>query len=150
MQLSGNVTINAPRQRVWDFLTDPQKAGQCAPGVERVEIVEPGRKFRATVAVGFGAMKARFTGEAEWLELEPPHRAKMKAHGSAPGSAADVAAEMILADGPEGATEMRWTAEPAVMGQLASLASRMMASVSQKLAQQFYENVKKMIEQENG
>lgn len=149
MQLSGSVTIKAPRQKVWDFLTDPQKVGQCAPGVESVEVTEPGRKFRATVAVGFGAMKAKFTGEAEWLELDPPNRAKIKAHGAAAGSAADVTGEMMLTDGPEGVTEMKWTAEPVVMGQLASLASRMIAPVSQKLTQQFYENVKKTIEQGN-
>jgi FdrA protein len=147
MPLSGSVTIKAPRRKVWDFLTDPQKAGQCAPGVESVEVVVPGQKFRATVAIGFGAMKARFTGEAEWLELEPPNRAKIKAHGATPGSAADVTCEMILSDGPAGVTEMKWTAEPVIMGQLASLAARMMTPVSQKLTEQFYESVKKMIEQ---
>jgi FdrA protein len=147
MPLSGSVTIKAPRRKVWDFLTDPQKAGQCAPGVESVEVIVPGQKFRATVAIGFGAMKARFTGEAEWLELEPPNRAKIKAHGATPGSAADVTCEMILSDGPAGATEMKWTAEPVIMGQLASLAARMMTPVSQKLTEQFYESVKKMIEQ---
>jgi FdrA protein len=147
MQLSGSVLIKAPRQIVWDFLTDPEKVGQCAPGVESVTVVVPGQKFRATVGIGFGAMKARFAGEAEWLELEPPHRAKVRAHGAAPGSAADVTCEMILADGPAGTTEMKWTAEPVILGQLASLATRMMTPVSQKLTEQFYECLKKMIEQ---
>ena len=148
MQLSGSVTIKAPRQRVWDFLTDPQKAGQCAPGVESVEVTAPGRKFRATVAIGFGAIKAKFTGEAEWLELEAPNRARVKAHGAAPGSAADVTCEMTLSDGPGGTTEVKWAAEPVVMGQLASLASRVIGPVSQKLTAQFYECIKKTIEQE--
>src|SRR3990172_1903597 len=147
MQLSGSVIIKAPRQIVWDFLTDPEKVGQCAPGVESVAVVVPGQKFRATVGIGFGAMKARFTGEAEWLGLEPPHPAKVRAPGAAPGSAADVTCEMILADGPAGTTEMKWTAEPVILGQLASLATRMMTPVSQKLTEQFYECLKKMIEQ---
>ncbi len=147
MQLSGSVIIKAPRKIVWDFLTDPEKVGQCAPGVESVAVIVPGQKFRATVGIGFGAMKARFTGEAEWLELEPPNRAKVRAHGAAPGSAADVTCEMILSDGPAGVTEMQWVAEPVIMGQLASLATRMMTPVSQKLTQQFYERLKTMIEQ---
>ncbi len=147
MQLSGSVLIKAPRKIVWDFLTDPEKVGQCAPGVESVAVVVPGQKFRATVGIGFGAMKARFTGEAEWLELEPPSRAKVRAHGAAPGSAADVTCEMILSDGPGGVTEMKWTAEPVIMGQLASLATRMITPVSQKLTGQFYERLKTMIEQ---
>jgi carbon monoxide dehydrogenase subunit G len=146
MQLSGTVNIKASRQKVWEFLTDPNQVAQCAPGVESVEVVEPGRKFRAIAAIGFGTVKARFNGDAEFVELDAPNRAKIKAHGNAPGSAADVASEMFLSDGPDGTTEMRWTADITVLGQLASLAARMMTPVSQKLSEQFFAAAKKKIE----
>jgi carbon monoxide dehydrogenase subunit G len=146
MHLEGSVNIKASRETVWQFLTDPNKVSQCAPGVETVEIVEPGKKFRAVAAIGFGTVKARFAGDAEFVELEAPNRAKIKAHGNAPGSATDVMSEMFLSDGPEGSTEMRWTADIVVLGQLASLAARMMAPVSQKLTEQFFACVKKKIE----
>lgn len=146
MHLEGTVNIKASRETVWQFLTDPNKVSQCAPGVETVEIIEPGKKFRAVAAIGFGTVKARFAGDAEFLELEAPNRAKIKGHGNAPGSAADVTSEMFLSDGPEGSTEMRWTADIVVLGQLASLAARMMAPVSQKLTEQFFSCVKKKIE----
>ncbi len=146
MQFSGTVNINASRQKVWDFLTDPNQVAPCAPGVESVEVVEPGRKFRAIAAIGFGSVKARFNGDGEFVELEAPNRAKIKAHGNAPGSAADVMSEMFLSDGPDGTTDMRWTADIVIVGQLASLAARMMAPVSQKLAEQFFAAAKKKIE----
>jgi carbon monoxide dehydrogenase subunit G len=146
MRLEGNVNIKAPRQTVWEFLTDPHKVSQCAPGVESVEIVEPGKKFRAVAAIGFGTVKARFAGDAEFLELEAPNRAKIKAHGNAPGSAADVTSEMFLSDGPGGSTDMKWTAEVVILGSLASLAARMMAPVTQKLTGEFFNCVKKKIE----
>ena len=146
MHLEGTVNIKASRETVWQFLTDPNKVSQCAPGVETVEIVEPGNKFRAVAAIGFGTVKVRFAGDAEFLELEAPNRAKIKGHGNAPGSAADVTSEMFLSDGPEGSTEMRWTADVVVLGQLASLAARMMTPVSQKLTEQFFSCMKKKIE----
>lgn len=146
MKMSGSVNIKAPRQKAWDFLTDPNRVTECAPGVETVEIVEPGRKFRATAAIGFGSVKAKFSGDAEWVELDPPNRAKVKAHGAAPGSAADVTSEMSLSDNPDGTTQMNWTADIVVLGQLASLAARMMAPVSQKLTEQFFECARKKIE----
>ncbi len=146
MHMEGTVNIKASRETVWQFLTDPNKVSQCAPGVETVEIVEAGKKFRAVAAIGFGTVKARFAGDAEFLELEAPNRAKIKGHGNAPGSAADVTSEMFLSDGPEGSTEMRWTADIVVLGQLASLAARMMTPVSQKLTEQFFSCVKKKIE----
>ena len=55
---------------------------------------------------------------------------------------------MHLADGPDGSTVVQWTADVTVAGQLASLASRLMVPVSQKLASQFYEQVRKKIETE--
>jgi carbon monoxide dehydrogenase subunit G len=146
MLLKGDVTIRAPRKQVWDFMTDPEQIGQCAPGVEKIEVIEPLKRYRGIVSVGFGSVKARFSGEVEILELDEPNRAKLKAHGSATGSVADATSEMHLSDGPDGSTLVHWTANVTVAGQLASLASRLMVPVSEKLAGMFYDNVRKKIE----
>jgi len=146
MHLEGTTTINAPRTTVWKFLTDVQAVAQCAPGVESVEIVEPNKKFRATASVGFGSVKVKFSGDGEWVEMDEPNRAVVKGHGKAPGSAADVTAEMILSDTSNGGTEMKWTAEVNIMGSIASIASRMMGTVAQKLTGEFFNNVKQKIE----
>jgi uncharacterized protein len=148
MVLKGNVAIHAPRKRVWDFLTDPNQIGQCVPGVEKIEIVEPNKKYRGVVSIGLGGVKARFNGDVDVLELEEPNRARLKAHGTATGTAADLVSEMSLSDGENGSTVVNWTADVNVSGQLASLAARLMLPVSQKLSEQFYNEVRKRIEQE--
>ena len=148
MLLKGEVTINAPRKKVWDFMTDPNQIGQCAPGVEKIETIEEMKKYRGVISVGLGSVKARFSGEVEVIELDEPNRAKLKAHGTATGSAADAICEMTLSDGADGSAVLSWTADINVSGQLASLASRLMAPVSQKLAGIFYAEVKKRIEKE--
>jgi carbon monoxide dehydrogenase subunit G len=148
MQVKGDVTIRAPRKKVWDFMTDPNQIGQCAPGVEKIEMIEPMKRYRGVVSVGFGSVKARFNGEVEILDLDEPNYAKLKAHGSASGSAADATSEMKLSDGPDGATVVHWTADINVAGQLASLASRLMVPVTQKLSTQFYDEVRRRIENE--
>ncbi len=147
MQLKGDVTIKAPRKKVWDFLTDPNQLGQCVPGVEKIETIEPLKKYRGIVSVGLGSVKARFSGDVDILELNEPDRAKLKAHGTATGSAADAVCEMTLSDGPDNSTLVNWTADVNVSGQLASLVSRLMVPVSQKLAGVFYDEVKKRIEE---
>src|SRR5436190_501477 len=111
MQLKGNITIRAPRKKVWDFLTDPNQIGQCVPGVEKIETIEPLKKYRGVVSVGLGSVKARFSGDVEILELDEPNRAKLKAHGTATGSVADAVSEMNLSDGSDGATVVAWTAD---------------------------------------
>ena len=149
MLLKGDVTIHAPRKKVWDFLTDPNQIGPCAPGVEQIETIEFDKKYRGVMSVGLGSVKAKFNGDVEIVELNEPDHAKLKAHGVATGSAADVMSEMTLSNGPDGATNVHWTADVQVSGQLASLASRLMVPVSQKLAGIFYEEVRKRIETED-
>jgi carbon monoxide dehydrogenase subunit G len=149
MLLKGDVTIHAPRKKVWDFMTDPNQIGQCVPGIEKIETVEDMKRYRGVVSVGLGSVKARFSGEVEILELDEPNRAKLKAHGTATGSAADAVSEMSLSDGPDHSTLVHWTADINVSGQLASLASRLMVPVSQKLAGIFYDQVRRKIETED-
>lgn len=146
MLLKGDVIIQAPRKKVWDFLTDPNQIGQCVPGVEKIETIEEMKRYHGVVSVGLGSVKARFSGEVEILELDEPNRAKLKAHGTATGSAADAVSEMHLSDGADGSTLVHWTADVNVSGQLTSLVSRLMVPVSQKLAGVFYDEVRKRIE----
>ena len=146
MRFEGKLTIEAPRDRVWAFLTDPDAVSRCAPGLESLEIVEPGRKFRVVTAIGFGTIKARFTSDVEWTDLDPPNRAGMKAHGVAPGSAVDASSSMALSDAAGGATDLAWAADVTVVGTIASLAARLMGGVTQKLTGAFFDSVKREIE----
>ena len=146
MRFEGTVSIQAPRKKVWEFLTDPEKVSTCAPGLEKLEIVEPGKKFRATTSVGFGSVKVRFVNDVEWVEVDPPNLARMKAHGTAPGSGVDAQTSMTLTDGQAGATDLVWTADIQVVGTVASLAARLMGGVTKKLTAAFFESVRKQIE----
>ncbi|HLF28252.1 MAG TPA: carbon monoxide dehydrogenase subunit G [Anaerolineae bacterium] len=146
MHFEGTVAINAPRDKAWKFLVDPNAVSQCAPGLQSVEVIEPDQKFRAVSAVGFGSVKVTFKIDVTWLELDPPHRARMKAHGTAPGSATDIASEMVLADGPNGSTELTWSADVVVLGSIASLAARLMGSVTKTLVGAFFNCAKGKIE----
>jgi carbon monoxide dehydrogenase subunit G len=147
MQFKDTVVIQAPRKKVWAFLIDADKVARCAPGVESVEVVEDQKKYKAVASVGFGSIKAKFNVDLEFLELEEPTFAKVKAHGTAPGSAADVVGEMTLSDGADGATELAWVATINIMGTIASLANRMMGSVTKKLTAEFFDKVRENIEE---
>ena len=116
------------------------------PGLESIEIITPNKKFRAIGAMGLGSVKLKMSTDVEWVELDAPNRAKMKMRGTASGSSIDVASEMQLADGPDGSTDMEWSAEVKVVGTIASLAARFMKPVTQKLTGEFFSCVKKKIE----
>lgn len=146
MRLQGTTLIKAARQVVWEYVTDGEKVAQCAPGVEKIEIIEPRRKFKAILSVGFGTVKARFNADIEFTELEEPNRAVFKGRGVSSAGVGDATAEMLLADAAEGQTELKWTADVNIGGTLASLASRLMGPMTQKLSAQFFDCMKTRIE----
>jgi hypothetical protein len=146
MQFKGVVSIQASRDKVWQSLTDPEFVSQCAPGLEKMEIIVPDEKFRVVASIGLGSVKATFTTDVEWLELEAPNHARMKAHGTAPGSGMDATSDMYLSDGANGTTELNWQADVIIVGTIASLASRLLGSVTQKLTNAFFGCVKAKIE----
>lgn len=146
MHFEGQVSIAADREKVWSFLTDPEAVAQCAPGVESMEIEVPDESFKAIASIGLGNLKVRFNADVEWTDMDAPNKAGIKAHGTAPGSATDVVATMTLSDGEDGSTTMDWSADISVLGTIASLASRMMGSVTEKLTQEFFACMKAQIE----
>jgi len=146
MHLEGVVSIATPRQKVWDSLTDPFFVSQCAPGLESMEIIEPNKKFQAVAGAGFGSIKVTFKTDVEWVELDEPTLASMKVHGTAPGSAMDMTSAMVLSDGPDGSTDLNWSAEIVVLGTIASVAARLMKPVANLLVGSLFKCIKGKIE----
>jgi carbon monoxide dehydrogenase subunit G len=145
MLIEGKDTIHASRDVVWKFLTDAGSVAKCTPGLESMEIIEPNKKFQALGALGLGTVKIKFKTTIEWTELEEPNRAKMKMHGTAPGSSIDVTSQVDLSEDGE-ATGLEWKADVKVVGSIASLAARLMKPVTAKMTGQFFSCVKKQIE----
>lgn len=146
MHFEGTVEILAPRDKVWKFLTDAEFVTQCAPGVKEMEVVIPNEKYFAVASIGFGSVVAVFKTNVEFQEMDEPDFAKVRAHGDAPGGSVDATSEMHLSDSTDGATNLKWTADIVVVGKIASVASRMMGSITKKLTNQFFECVKAQIE----
>ncbi len=146
MNFKGTVSIKAPREKVWNYLTDPEQITECAPGLESIEVVTPGERFRVVASIGFGAVKVRFRADVTWVDVDAPNRAAMKISGKAPGSMVDATSEMLLSDGPDGATVLDWSANVTIVGTIASLAARLMGSVTKKLTDSFFGCVRGKIE----
>jgi uncharacterized protein len=145
MKFAGSVEIAAPRERVWAFVIDPNQVGQCGPGVESIELIDP-THFKATAKVGIGFISARFVVNMEMAEQTPPDRAVIKAHGQAPGSAVDATAQMRLSDGADGGTRMDWDADVTISGSLASLGARLIEGTANKMIGQTFECMKSRLE----
>ncbi len=145
MHFSGTVEIQAPRERVFGFLIDPDRVGSCGPGVESIEVVDE-THFKAKAKVGIGFISARFAMDLEIVEQVAPQRAVIAAHGQAPGSAVDGSGTMTLRDGGDGATIMDWAADVVISGTLASLGARLIEGTANKMIGQTFDCIRQKLE----
>jgi carbon monoxide dehydrogenase subunit G len=147
MLFEGTEDIAAPRDRVWAFLMDPNEVGTCGPGVQSIEVVDADH-FNARAKVGVGFITATFNVAIGFVERDPGTRAKLSAHGQAPGSAVDAIAEMNLADNATGGTTMKWSANVNISGTLASVGARLIEGTAHKLIGQSFTCIKSKLEAE--
>ena len=130
---------------MWEFLTDPNVAGQCAPGLERLDILDDTR-FSAVVRTGVGPVKGRFTFNIMWTERTAPSRARFQVRGKVPGSAVDMQASVELEESSEGGTTMRWQSDVKVNGMLASVGGRLMQSAAEKTTNEMFDCIRQKLE----
>ena len=145
MHFEGTVQIKAPRDKVWAFLIDPNQVGSCGPGVESIEVIDD-THFKATAKVGVGFISARFVVNMEFVDLQAPDKANIKAHGQAPGSAVDATAAMNLSDGEAGGTQMDWQADVNISGTLASVGARLIEGTANKMIGQTFDCIRTKLE----
>lgn len=144
MDMNGSQRIEAPREKVWTALNDPEMLKQCIPGCESIEKVSD-NEMKATVTIRVGPVKASFNGKVTLSDLDPPNGYTITGEGS--GGAAGVAkgsAKVTLK--PDGdVTILDYTVNAEIAGKLAQLGSRLIDSAAKKLAGEFFEKFSEVV-----
>ena len=137
MELTGEIIIDAPRERVWSALNDAATLQACIPGCEEV-IDESPTVRRARVMIKVGPVRARFSGRVTLSEVEPLSRCVMSFEGS--GGAAGMASgqsQVELHETTEG-TRLAYTVKASIGGKLGQIGGRMIDASAKQLADQFF------------
>jgi carbon monoxide dehydrogenase subunit G len=120
---------------------DVNNVASCAPGFQSLEVLEE-EHWKAVVAVGVGAVKAKFTMDVTRDELQEPEHMLIKGRGKAPGSAVDMTGNMHLTALDSGETQMDWKATVVVSGTIASVGARLLQGTAERLTGQFFDCLK--------
>jgi carbon monoxide dehydrogenase subunit G len=138
MVIEGEERIEAPVEKVWAALNDPEVLKACIPGCESLEMKSE-TELEAVVTLKIGPIKAKFNGEVRLENLNPPHSYTItgEGKGGVAGFAKGGADVRLAEDGPD-ATILSYEAKADVGGKIAQLGSRLIASTSKKLAGQFF------------
>lgn len=81
MRFEHDFSVNAPVERVWDFLMDVPRMAVCIPGTSAITPVDE-RNYDATVVTKIGPISARFGCRITVVTLDPvAHAATIELSG---------------------------------------------------------------------
>ena len=145
MEMQGEELINAPREKVWDALNDPEILKQAIPGCEEV-VKDSDTSFAAKVKVKVGPVKATFKGAVSLSNIDAPNGYTITGEGK--GGAAGFGkggADVKLEEAPNGATLLKYDVNASVGGKMAQIGSRLIDSTAKKLAGEFFSKFNELV-----
>lgn len=141
MELTGDMLLAAPREKVWQALNDTDILSRCIPGCEEITRVSD-TETHARVVIKVGPVRARFVGKILMDDIAPGESCTLKFEGS--GGAAGFAkghSRVRLADQPESGTRLEYTANASVGGKLGQIGARMIDASARQMAEIFFRNL---------
>ena len=143
LHLEGTNTMNAPREKVYALLTDPNFIAKNLPDSEEVHVLDERSlegKMKLKVAVVSTTLKMKMT----LLRLSPPEKASISAEGTGSGSTLKVNSIFELSG--SSTTSMTWSADAEIGGVMAGLGAPLLKGFATKKVAEIFAGITGAIE----
>ena len=142
MKISGEFTVNAPKQKVWETLNDVEALGSMIPGAKGLKEVGED-EYTARMDIGIGPIKTSFAGKVRIEEREEPNSYRLQVDGNSRHGWMKGTGKVELEEVNADSTLVRADGEIQVGGMIARVGQRMLPGVSKQLMGVFFDNVEK-------
>ena len=150
MDLNHSFSVNVPVDDAWRILTDVERIAPCLPGAKLEDI--NGDTYSGFVKVKVGPIQAQFKGQASFVERDDAaHKAVLKGEGrdtTGKGNASALITARLTAESPT-STKVTVDTDLNITGKVAQFGRGAMADISNKLLDQFVENLNQLIAASN-
>lgn len=140
--------VQAPVERVWEYMTDPQRVVQCLPGAQLLEVKDD-QSFLGSIKVKVGPLAMSYKGQAKFTELnEETHQVRMVGDAREVGGSGSTKVSMLstMSALPNGGSEVTVNAEVDLVGKIVQFGRGMIEEVSRQMFRQFSACVRKQLE----
>ena len=127
MKLEGEHTFEAPRETVWQVISDPAQMANLMPGVQSFEVADE-RHFQAQVKIPLGLGALALTIDFEKTEEREPEFSSLKAHGRGVGALMRMQTSFTLEPLGE-RTRMLWNADVSIAGPVGAMGQRVLQPI---------------------
>ncbi len=142
MKFAGELSVNAPREDVFDKLKDAQFFASCVKGVHGLKEIAPA-KFTAVFETKIAYIKFNFEVVVEMTEADRPSRIAAKIEGKPHGIVGRLSATSA-ADFHEaaGVTTIRYEVEATLTGRLGSIGQPVLRAKAKEMEREFVANLR--------
>lgn len=144
MKISGTATLQAPVEKVWQAILDPEVLVRTIPGCERLE--ETGEnQYDAVITAGVASIKGTYQGKVQLSDLVDRESLMLHAEGAGAPGTIGVDVKVGFADRGDGSTQIDYDADAIVGGMIGGVGQRMLTSVSKRMSNEFFGNIEKAL-----
>lgn len=142
MDIEKTLTVNAPADRVWGLLLDPQVMGGCVPGMQSIEVISD-TEYVAVIHVKIAFVSAKFKLRTTIVEQRAPHYLRTEGTGEDASVASSLKqqSEIFLTELPDGQTELRILVKVDVLGRLGTFGLSVMKTKADRMWDEFSQNL---------
>lgn len=149
LEFSDAVRIDAGREELWEIISDPDTLTRCVPGAESIERVSE-RKYTVDITRGVSHLTVSLSGEAEFVEMNPPDYVvtQASAFDSKTGSDFAILAAMEIQE-DDGDAQLVYTAEVTYSGGVANISNRVLRPIVKRDINTYFENIRTAVEDDS-
>ncbi len=137
MELQGERLIPASVEQTWAALNEPEALKACIAGCESLERTGDDA-YVAVVALKVGPVSARFKGNLQMTNVQPPnsYTINFDGQGGVAGFGKGSADVALTAEGAQ--TRLKYNARAQVGGKMAQIGSRLIDATAAKITEDFF------------
>lgn len=140
--------VQAPVERVWQYLIDPKRVVHCLPGAELLEQKDD-QTFLGAIKVKVGPLSMSYKGQAKFTEInEETHQVRMVGDAREVGGSGSTKVSMLstVTASANGGSEVTVSADIDLVGRIVQFGRGMIEEVSRQMFRQFSTCVKSQLE----
>lgn len=141
MRLEGKREFAAPREAVFEALTDPELVAGSIPALEGLEVTDRDH-WTATVKV---PIAPRLRVYFELLDRKPPEHARLFARGKNFASSATFDTSFDLTQQEDGRTSMRYDAQFSLSGLLGRIGEHALRPIAERQMEKLFRAVESRV-----
>jgi len=146
MLIEGKFTVNAPVETLWNLLLQPETLGSCLPGAEKIEKIDD-TTYDAVIKQKVGPIKVKLSFRNHLTKIEAPIHLELEGEGEDMTKLGHMKQKtsVDLKDIGNGAVEVSYRSDVAIVGKLGMFGDRVMRSKAKDVEKEFTRNLQERL-----